>query len=79
MAERNETFIELRKRIYAMYIMITKAHFTDSDCEVTEKDYDSLVASLCLAKMNEEISEYEFNILGGCLIRTYEIFRLGRF
>lgn len=78
MDEHSEDFTILKKRIYAMYIIITKAHFTDTECEVTEKDYDSMVAELCLSRLDGVVTEDEFNLLGGYLVRTYQLFKLER-
>lgn len=76
MAEISTCFYDLKKCIYTLYVRITKEHFLDSEPDVKENEFDTLLARVCVAHLSEDITTSEFNELSGYLVRTYEIYRL---
>lgn len=69
-------FEQLKKEIYTLYVRISKEQFFGTPTEVQEHEFDSLLASVCVANLSGDIAENEFQELSGCLVRTYEVFRL---
>lgn len=76
MAETITCFDDLKKRIYTLYVRISKEHFFNSEPDVCENEFDTLLAHVCVAHLSEDITTLEFNELSGYLVRTYEIYRL---
>lgn len=69
-------FDNLKRDIYSMYIAICKCRFVNECLEIEESDIDTLLAKVCVAYFDLEITYDEFRELSGYLVQTYALYKM---
>ena len=75
--ENSSRFESLKNRIYTLYMQTCKAQLLSRDLSNIQEEFDTLVASVCVHHMENEISMVEFNTLCVYLIKMYAVYKMG--
>lgn len=76
--ESESSFNILKKRVYTLFVRISKSLFMGTASDVAEHEFDTILAEVCVSHFDGEIDKQEFNELSGYLVRTYELYKLER-